>query len=275
MLLEKTPIKLLARRGQRSAATIRRRLGQALEKLTSEPAVPAIPAGDLVLLIDGLWSKLRGERWVLYNMALKPLTANTAWFLRPHLRAGHEGMRGWEEALATIPSELIGRIRALVSDGLSGIDVLARAHGWPLQLCHRHLISALDSQLGHPRRQRTSQRPGRDIRAAILEALVTKDDRRLLEICRETAALCTHPNCTKGLRAVARRFLHCQCHYRTYLLHQELGIPTTTCAVESMHRQLRRVISTVNNPGSMLRRVAAYLQLRPTITCNGPIHPQN
>ena len=183
-------------------------------------------------------------------------------------------MRGWEEALATIPSELVGRIRALVSDGLVGIDIVARTQGWPLQLCHRHLTSALDNQLGHPRRQRTSQRPGRDIRAAILESLATNDEQRLLERCREIAALCDHPNCTRGLRAVAWQFVRRQSQYRTYLLYPELCLPTTTSAVESMHSQLRKVIGTVNDSQSMLRRVSAYLQLRPTITCNGAILQQ-
>lgn len=275
VLLERTPVRLLARRCQRSAATIRRRLTQALERLAAVQTTPVVPAGDLVLLIDGLWSRLRGKRWVLYNMALKPVISNTAWFLRPHLRAGHEGMHGWEEALATIPPDLIGRIRALVSDGLLGSDILAQTHGWPLQLCHRHLTRSLNIQLGHPRRQRTSQRPGRDLRAAILEALVTRDDQRLLTTSREIADLCEHPNCTRGLRAVAGHFLRCQRHYRTYLLYPELDLPTTTCAVESMHSQLRIVISTVNDPVSMLRRAATYLQLRPTITCNSTIHQQN
>ena len=233
-----------------------------------------IPAGGLVLLIDGLWSRLRGKRWVLYNIALKPLASNTAWFIAPYLRIGHESIRGWEAALATIPSELAERIRALVSDGLPGIDMLAQAYGWPLQLCHRHLTSALRNQLGHPRRQRTSQRPGRDIRAAIHESLATKDYRRLMELCREITSLCDHPNCTKGLRRVAGHFVRRQLQYRTYLLHPELDLPTTTCSVESMHSLLRKAIGTVNDSRSMHRRATAYLRLRPTITCNGASRQQ-
>lgn len=202
------------------------------------------------------------------------MTLSTAWFLRPHLGAGYEGRRGWEEALSTIPSGLVERIRALVSDGLPGIDILAQAYNWPLQLCHRHLTSALDNQLGHPRRQRTSQRPGRDIREAILAALATSDEQRLLERCREIAELCDHPNCTRGLRAVGWRFVRRQRQYRTYLLYPGLCLPTTTSAIESMHSQLRKVIGTANDSQSMLRRASAYLQLRPTITCNGAILQQ-
>jgi len=270
VLLEKVPVDLLARRSHRSTATIRRRLGRALEKIAAEPFVPTVTAGGLVLLIDGLWSKLRGRRWVLYNMALKPAASHTAWFLRPHLRAGHESMRGWEAALNTIPCELAGRICALAADGKTGIDILAQSRGWPLQLCHRHLIAALDRKLGHPRRQRTVQRPGRDIRATILELLATSDESRVAEACQEIQHLCGHPNCTVGLRAVALHFVRHQREYRTYLLQPDLGIPTTTCTLESMHNLLRRAISTVNDPASLFRRAAAFLQLHPAITCHGP-----
>jgi len=233
-----------------------------------------MPGGGLILLIDGLWSVLRGKCWVLYNMALKPVSSNTAWFLAPHLRSGRESVHGWKEALGTVPVELAERVCALVSDGLPGIDGLAQARGWPLQLCHRHLISALDHKLGHRRRQRTIQKPGRDIRTAVLELLETNNEGRVAIMCQEIVSLCGHPNCTVSLRYTARYFVRHQREYRTYLLYPEFHLPTTTSAVESMHSLLRKAISTVNDPRSLLLRADAYLRLRPTITCNGTDHQQ-
>jgi hypothetical protein len=232
------------------------------------PQEPAVPDGNLILLIDGIWSVLRGRRWVLYNQALKPMSANQAWFLDPYLRGGRENVYGWEAALDTIPQAIAGRIRAVVSDGTPGIDRLVHSRGWLLQFCHRHLLATLERRLGAPWRQRTIQQPGRGILAAVREALVAVDDGCVTGLCQEIIGLSRHPNCTLGLRYTAQYFVRHLEHYRTYLHHPELALPTTTCAVESMHHQLRQIIGTVNDPSSMRLRVAAFLRLNRTITCN-------
>ena len=208
-------------------------------------------------------------------MALKPAGSNIAWFLSPRLRAGYESTTGWEEALETIPAEFGKRIRAVVSDGIPGIIGLLEKYGWPSQLCHRQLLSALDSGLGHPRRQRVRQQPGRGIKAAILELLACSDDQRAIKSCDELLRLCSHPNCTMRLRSTVRNFVKHQRAYRTYLRYPELAVPTTTNAVESMHNLLRKAISTANSPESLLLRAQSYLGLRQVITCNGAVFQQN
>ena len=268
------PVQAIASRRRRSPATVRRYLRQDFRRILIEPPASLVPAGALVLLIDGLWSVLRGKCWVLYNLALKPVSSNTAWFLPPYLRVGRENVHGWKEAIGTIPQEYAERVKALVSDGIPGIDLLARADSWLLQRCHRHLLAALDYKLGHPRRQRTVQQPGRGIRAAIRESLITRDDGRVAALCDEIMRLSGHPNCTLKLRYTAHHFVRHQQAYRTYLLHPELMLPTTTSAVESMHNLLRQAISTANNPQATLLRAQAYLRLRPTVTCNRGILQQ-
>jgi hypothetical protein len=275
VLMDRESVKVMARRNHRSAATVRRHIRQAFRTVVTGPMSLSLPDGELVLVMDGLWAVLRGRRWVLYNMALKPAGSNTAWFLAPHLRAGHEGVRGWEEALETIPVELGKRIRAVVSDGIPGIAGLLQRHGWLSQLCHRHLLSALDIRLGPPRRQRVRQQPGRGIRTAILELLACGDDGRATALCDELLWLCSHPNCTAGLRSTVRNLVKHQQAYRTYLRYPELTLPITTNAVESMHGLLRKGISTANSPETLLLRAQTYLRLRQKITCNGAHFQQN
>ena len=50
-------------------------------------------------------------------------------------------MRGWSHAFTTIPPAIHKRIRASVSDEVSGIVKLGTTQGWIVQLCHFHLIS--------------------------------------------------------------------------------------------------------------------------------------
>jgi hypothetical protein len=275
VLLQKVPTSLLAQRHHRSTSNLQWRLREALASLLAKPPAPAIPDGDLVLVVDGIWSVFRGRHWVLYNMALKPVASDVAWFLDPLLRPDRESTIKWDEALRTIPPELFGRVRALVSDGITGISLLAQRHGWLLQLCHRHLLAVLEIKLGRRRWQRAVQQPGRGIRGAIREALVTADDVRAAELCQEVLRLSQHPNCTAGLRSTARSFVQHQLAYRAYLLRPELRLPATTCALESMNRLLRQAISTANSPDALLHRATAFLRLRKTIVCRARTHQQN
>jgi hypothetical protein len=48
-----------------------------------------------VLLADGLWLVFGERIWVLYNTAVKPVTADSAFFLDPFLMQGIEHAKGW------------------------------------------------------------------------------------------------------------------------------------------------------------------------------------
>lgn len=274
VLLRKMPTNLLAQRCHRSTSNLQWRLRQALDPILAKPPALAFPDGALVLVIDGVWSVFHGRCWVLYNMALKPVSSNRAWFLDPIVRPGRESVNNWEAALNTIPLEFAGRIKALVSDGVAGIALLAQRHGWPLQLCHRHLLAALSERLGRWQRQRATQQPGRGLRMAIFETLLTADEGRATTLCQQVLQLSQHPNCTVSLRRTARFFVRHQQAYRAYLLHPELRLPSTTGALESMNRLLRQAIGTANNPEALLRRATAFLRLRKIITCNACPHQQ-
>lgn len=274
VLLRKMPTGLLAQRYHRSTSNLQWRLRESLKPILAKQSAWLIPEGNLVLVIDGVWSIFHGRCWVLYNMALKPVASNVAWFVDPVLRPGRERVSHWEEALCTIPPETLQRIKAVVSDGLPGVEFLAQRHGWILQLCHRHLSAALTGRLGRRQRQRSIQQPGRGIKAAVHEILATMDDDRAMALCQEVLQLSQHPNCTVGLRRTARFCVLHQHAYRAYLLHPELRLPATTCALESMNRLLRQAISTANTPTSLLRRATAFLRLRKNITCNACRHQQ-
>lgn len=256
-------------------STVCRRTRRALEHLVRKQAVPLLAESeDLVLLTDGMWSTFRGKYWVLYDMAVKPIGCDVAWFLDPLLLPGKENMEGWKRAVGTIPVGIRRHVRALVSDGLRGSKGIARSNRWVHQLCHYHLLSKLHDMMGRVQSRVAGREARRVLVRAVSEALVTTDSGRLDLIEELICILAEHQDYTERLRGIAREFLRDLGLYRNYLSHPELRLPRTTSTLESMHSQLRRVVQSVNSPSALLLRVRAYIRLHPTIACNGPRNQQ-
>lgn len=253
---------------------MRRRVRVSIASLGQLPADRLIPAGDLVLLVDGCWSTFKNRLWVLYDMALKPVGSDIAYFLDPYLRCGRENALGWQAALATIRGDILERVKALVSDGLPGFATIAREYGWVHQYCHWHLICALQRQLGWHRRYPPDPWLRNTIYRTLREVLVIRDGPRLEALCCQLRELIGQHNCTRQLRRIVGEFLRRRDDFRAYLRYPDLKLPRTTCTVESMHRLLRQAIGTANNPNSLLARAKAFIRLHPTCTCNSSAFAQ-
>ena len=254
----------------------RYRFRQALRRFVARPSPQKIPRGPLVLLADGLWFEFGGRPWVLYLTALKPCKGNYATFLDPLLFSGREGASRWQQAVAAIPPNATRRIQAMVVDNLPGMKRIAQRHGWPLQLCHFHLLLKLQA---HRRGVRYTLRGGsvrEEIHRLIRNALELSDEDRLSQVLKRLAHL-SHDNCgTLRIQTTVREFLLNLEYYRAYLAHPQLDLPHTTNSVESMGRLLREMFRSSragSNPASLLLWATAFIRLRPTVTCNG--HPFN
>ena len=246
-----------------------------LDRLVKQPAPRALPAGDLVLLADGLWFVFRRKIWVLYNMAVKPVTAESAFFLDPFLMQGKESAKGWRLAFGTIPDYVHGRIKALVSDGFQGCKAIVRERQWLHQRCHFHIITQLYNRLGRRKKRLPGHRISERIYRAVKVILKTTSERRLERRTALLHRLIADPCCRPGVAGITRQFLRDMQLYRTYLDHPELKLPATDSALESLHSRLREVASRVNNPTAVLRRIRGYIRVHPTFVCNGSNHQQN
>src|SRR5262245_30468668 len=232
----------------------------------------AFAKGPLVLILDGLYFRFRGKDWVLYMMALKPCHRARAVFLDPVLQPGRENMQGWSHAFTTIPPAIHKRIRASVSDEISGIIKLGTAQGWIVQLCHFHLISRLQNCRG--RRNRRLQ--GRPLREAlyqhIRQALELPDGPRLQTVLKKVRRLVRQATGLRVMRMIVREFLRRIDHFRAYRKHPQLNLPTTTGSVEAMNRKVRdlmRQTRSVRTPQALQLWATALIRMRPEITCNG------
>jgi hypothetical protein len=232
----------------------------------------ALPKAPLVLILDGLYFRFRGKDWVLYVMALKPCRHNRAIFLDPVLRPGRENMRGWAHAFTTIPATIHKRIRASVSDEISGIIKLGTGQGWIVQLCHFHLISRLQNCRG----RRNRRLHGRAVREALYQltrqALELPDGPRLRSVLTQLNNRLRQAKRLRVIRMIVREFLRRIEHFRAYRKYPKLNLPTTTGSLEAMNRRLRdlmRQTRSIKSPQALQLWATALIRTRPMVACNG------
>jgi hypothetical protein len=205
-------------------------------------------------------------------MAVKPCHHNRAIFLDPVLLPGRENMQGWSQVFTTIPASIHRRIRASVSDEISGIIKLATSQGWIVQLCHFHLISRLQNCRG--RRNRRLQ--GRPLREALYQhvrqALDLPDGPRLQVVLNKLRHRVRQAKELRVMRMIVREFLRRIDHFRAYRKYPQLNLPATTASVEAMNRRIRdlmRQTRSVRSPQALQLWATALIRTRPMVMCNG------
>ena len=267
---------LAIRRPGLKLPAFRKRFRQTLHRFVSRPSRTTLPEGPLVLLMDGLWFRFGGKPWVLYLIALKSCREQTATFLDPVIIEGKEGAFKWEQAVATIPAEVQSRIRGLVVDNLRGMEKLARQRGWALQLCQFHLLLKLQVQRNRPNRALQGGQVRLELFRLIRSVLYLQEGPDLYAALDQLKYLAQTDCGTKRVRAMVREFLRCVGFYRTCRVRPELGLPSTTNAVESMGGITRGLLRnrSGSSPRSVLLWATALIRLIPRIICNGKIYQQ-
>ena len=265
-------LKTLAPRSGLTSQAMSHRFRRALHQLVSRPRRLRLLAGPLVLVLDGLYFRFRGKDWVLYLMAVKSCHHNRAIFLDPLLLPGRENLRGWSQALATIPAYIHRRIRASVSDEVAGIIRLGTAQGWIVQLCHFHLISRLQNCRG----RRNRRLAGRPLREALYQltrkALDLPDGPSLQTVLKELRHLVGQATGLRVIRMIVGEFLRRIDHFRAYRKYPELDLPSTTGSVEAMNRRVRdlmRQTRSISSPKALQLWATALIRTRPSVMCNG------
>jgi hypothetical protein len=205
-------------------------------------------------------------------MAVKPCHQNRAIFLDPVLLPGRENMQGWSQAFTTIPTYIHRRIRASVSDEVSGIIKLGTSQGWIVQLCHFHLISRLQNVRG----RRNRNLAGRALREKLYQltrkALDLPDGAPLQTVLKKLNYLVGQAKALRVIRMIVREFLRRINHFRAYRKYPKLHLPTTTGSVEAMNRIVRdlmRQVRSIRSPQGLHLWATALIRTRPFVLCNG------
>jgi diadenosine tetraphosphate (Ap4A) HIT family hydrolase len=124
-------------------------------------------------------------------------------------------MQGWSQAFTTIAARIHRRIRASVSDEISGIIKLGTSQGWVVQLCHFHLISRLQSCRGR-RNRRLEDRPLREaLYQHVRQALELPDGPRLQTVLKKLRHLVRKATGLRVMRMIVREFLRRIDHFQS------------------------------------------------------------
>jgi hypothetical protein len=278
VFLERRTLKSLAPRAGVTPQALSHRFRRILRQWVSRPRAVRLPAGPLILLIDGLYFRFHGRPWVLYLMALKGCHQNCALFLDPLLFAGREEINRWAQSISTIPLRAQNRIQAVVSDQIRGITSLAANKGWVLQLCHFHLISQLQGNRG-TRNKKVVGRTMRELCYKLTrQALELPDGAQLERTLKRLNGLVRQPNGAVRTRMVVREFLRRTDQFRAYRKYPALNLPTTTGTVEAMGRIVRdlmRQTRSIRSPKALQLWATALIRRRPNVMCNGKHFQQN
>ncbi len=245
--------------------------------LAARRYAPTIPDGPLVLVADALRLSFQRQEYTLYDMAIKPASRNLAYFMEPVLLTGRESAHGWRHAINTIAPQLRQRIVGLVADGFTGADTICGEQGWIQQRCHWHMLATFGGSLKPRRRSRKLLRRIRDLAClAAWLVLHTTDAERLETALGVLATLVPMvPHRAQRLPGVIRQFIADSSLGRAYLTSPQLGLPTTTAVLESLHGRIRSIIQRTRKPEAIQRRVSCLVRLAPTSRCNPGNHQQN
>lgn len=219
-----------------------------------------------ILVIDALWQYFQGELWTLYRLSVKSTFSTKVVLLDPVLRAGKESAAVWDEIIEELPQNVKGRVIALVSDGVRGIETVAEDNGWIIQRCHFHLLSLLQKMRG-----KRATTPGRAVREEIYclvkQCLTETSSRKLNALCRRLAFLAKKPLCPRRMRLIVRDFLRRLPEFRSYLEYPKLRLPTTTNVMESANSFFRRKAVTINSPKAWRKWAIAVTRFKSKFTC--------
>jgi hypothetical protein len=263
-------------RPDRSVQAISFQFRGMLRRLAAQPASMLPGRGPLTLISDGLWFRFGQKRWVLYLYAFKPCRENRAYFGEPLLWEGAESASQWRQVIEQIPMAISKRICAWVVDNIAGIRILAAQKGWVLQLCHFHLIAALQNRRGLLRKALMEGGRRESIYQLIRQLLELTPGPASQKVLRQLRTLLDDPLMPWRLRSIGREFIKRLPHFRAYQAYPEYHLPTTTSALESTGSLIRERLRRARNlrsPKSLQLWATAMLRLRKTIVCNGKNQP--
>lgn len=249
---------------------VRRRHSVQLSYLLRTLPLSPVPAGALIAIVDGYQLFFAGHPWTVYILLLRPIGGSRATVMEPYMKVGPETVRGWEQAFAQLLATALHRIRAVVADGMLGLDRMAQAHQWILQRCHVHLIRILYPLLGNRFKSVTRKRLRRLAYHHVLTVLTSADDTVIRQSLAKLRSYAYAPDFPRRFGLKLRGFLHRYQEFRSYRTYPKLHLPNTTNTAEMVCGKIAEVVRRTRGfrtPRSFERWVRLLIRAQSTVQC--------
>lgn len=261
-----------AKRQQKGRELVRRRHSQAMDKLIKILQHPQAPPGPLIAVVDG-WIQFFDETpYTLYLILLRSTHSTRAVLTQPIFLVGHENINGWRKAFQSLDPAILQRIRAIVSDGVTGFNTYAKENNWVFQRCHIHLIRTLYPLLGRRNSTAKHKKLRRKMYEHVLEILKTPDHERAKQLVSQLSTMANYSYCPKWFGFRTRGFLKQYQDFRSYVEYPELNLPKTTNSAESVFRLLSdtmRQTRGFRSHQAMKKWIILQFKVIRSIKCNG------
>lgn len=123
-------VKQLAVHSRLSVNALYKRFQSNLTDLIKEKRIIKVSGRKLILIVDAEWQCFKGNLWTMYFVAVKSSDSNTVTLFDPMLQFGKESATGWNNVINKLPLSVKNRVCALVSDGITGIEMVAANNAW-------------------------------------------------------------------------------------------------------------------------------------------------
>jgi len=248
-----------------------------LELLLKSTSPTIAPRGQLIAIIDGWHLYFKKQKYTVYLILLRSINDNRAIIMEPVLINGWENKNDWERVFSLLPSSVQKRIKAVVSDGITGIEGISNERGWILQRCHFHQLKMLQTLRGQKWSTINNKELREHIYQNVCKILETPSDYLANKLFLETKQLLQKPECPKWLKRRVSGFLRRVDNFRAYRKYPHLNLPITTNSAECVWQGITetfRLTRGFSTPKSFELWLKVQLRTTKTIKCNGKIFNQ-
>ena len=268
------PLRILARRKGGGKDAIQVSLRQSLKYyVRSQRNKWRLQLRDQVLLIavaDAIWYRIKGQRYTIYIILLRPLSWKEAIICPPIVLPGHEGRPGWKKAFDSLSIDLKTRLKAVVCDGAISLVTLIKDNGWLVQRCHFHLLAAVQNYLTTSSRS-IHQEYAWYVMSIVQKLIQTNKQSEVKPLIKELRNIIRQSS-SRGLRRVLKGLITNLTDYHAYLRYPDWCLPTTSNSAESFIQCLRDLMYRCRgfrSLTSLMYWLKAAAIFKKTIVCNG------
>jgi len=278
--LEKTVIKCReslrhqAEKKNKGRETIRRRHQSNLDSLLKKLPISQAPDGDLIAIIDGWHVRFKKQKYIVYLILLRPVNGNRATIMEPIFLQGYEVKSKWEYVFNQLDPSVRKRIKAVVLDGITGVECFAHDYGWIVQRCHFHVIAMLNTLKGQTWKKINNKELREKIYQNCLIILNVEDKKTAKVLAEETKVLLKNPDCPQMLKRRAQGFLRRVEYFRAYRNYPTLRLPTTTNSAECVWQKVTEMVRLTrgfSTPQSFEKWIKIQIRSTKSIQCNPKI----